>query len=90
MSLLLVVNGYSLVKRSIKPKPASVVQQKEERLKIKKDDLPEAVKKSLEAEAFKGWAILNTYKTNNGEYEVELKKGTNVQVIKFEKDGKVK
>jgi hypothetical protein len=90
MSLLLVANGYSLVNRSIKLNRSAVVQQKEEKLKIRKEDLPETVKKSLEAEAFKGWVVLNAYRINNGEHAVELKKGTNVQVIKFDKDGKVK
>jgi len=66
------------------------VQQKEEKLKIRKEDLPDGVKKSLEGDAFKGWAVLNAYKRNNSEYEVEIKKGPNVQVLKFEKDGKVK
>ena len=90
MSLLLVANGYSLVKRSIKPDRFSVVQQKEDKLKIKKEELPEAIRKTLEGDAFKGWAIANAFKMNNGEYEVELKKGTNAQSVKFDKDGKVK
>ena len=89
MALLLVVNGYSLVRRSIKHDRASVVQQND-KVKVKKEDLPETVKKTLEGDAFKGWAVANAYKTNNGEYEVELKKGTNSQSIKFDKDGKVK
>jgi hypothetical protein len=90
VSLLLVLNGYGLVKRSINHHSSSVTQQKEDKLKIKKEELPETVKKTLEGEAFKGWALTNAYKMNNSEYEVELKKGTNVQTVKFDKDGKVK
>src|SRR6185436_8095375 len=90
MALLLVANGYSLVKRSIKSDRASVVQQKEDKVKVKKEDLPETVRKTLEGNAFKGWEITNAYKLNNGEYEVEIKKGTNAQSLKFDKDGKVK
>jgi hypothetical protein len=90
MSLLVMANGYSLVKRSIKAERASVIQQKDEKVKIKKDELPEEAKKTLGGEAFKGWAVSNVYKLQNGEYEVELKKGTSAQSIKFDKDGKVK
>jgi|SRR5437879_2907725 len=90
MALLLVANGYSLVRRSIKPDRTSVVQQKDDKVKVKKEDLPETIKKTLEGDAFKGWAVANAYKMSNGEYEVELKKGTNAQSIKFDKDGKVK
>jgi hypothetical protein len=59
-------------------------------MKIKKEELPEAVRKTLEGDAFKGWTVGNSYKTKGGEYEVELKKGTSTQTIKFDKDGKVK
>lgn len=90
MALLLVANGYSLVRRSIKAEHVSVIYQQEEKVKIKKEELPAEAKKTLEGDAFKGWAVSNVYKIKNGEYEVELKKGTNSQSIKFDKDGKVK
>ena len=90
MALLLVVNGYSLVKRSMNSERASVVQQKDDKVKIKKEELPETARKTLEGDAFKGWTVANAYKMNNGEFEVELKKGTNAQSVKFDKDGKMK
>ena len=91
LSLLLLANTYSLAKRAMKSdsRSASHVQQSE-KMKIKKEELPEAARKTLEGDAFKGWVIANSYKTKSGEYEVELKKGDNTQTIKFDKDGKVK
>ena len=89
MSLLLAANGYSLVRRSMKAERPSVIYQ-DEKVKIKKEELPADAKKTLEGESFEGWAVVNTFKMKNGEYEVELKKGTNSQSIKFDKDGKVK
>ena len=87
MSLLLAANGYSLVKRSMN---AERVYQQQEKTKIKKEELPADALKTLEADAFKGWTVVNTFKMKNGEYEVELKKGPNSQSIKFDKEGKVK
>jgi uncharacterized protein YxeA len=65
-------------------------QSQNDKTKIKKEDLPQAAKSTLNGDAFKGWAVENAYKLNNGEFEVELKKGSTSQTLKFDKDGKVK
>jgi len=65
-------------------------QSQNDKTKIKKEDLPEAAKSTLNGDAFKGWSIENAYKLSNGAFEVELKKGANSQTLKFDKDGKVK
>ena len=65
-------------------------QSQNDKTKIKKEDLPEAAKSTLNGDAFKGWSIENAYKLSNGVFEVELKKGANSQTLKFDKDGKVK
>lgn len=61
-----------------------------ERTKIKKEELPESARKTLDGDAFKGWTMAAAYKTTEGEYEVDMKKGDSVQTIKFDKDGKLK
>ena len=61
-----------------------------EKTKIKKEELPEPVRKKLNGDAFKGWAVENAYKLSSGEFEVELKKGDTTQALKFDKDGNVK
>jgi len=64
--------------------------QKDERTKIKKEELPQTARNVLASDAFKGWTISEVYKTKTGEYEVEMKNGSKSQTIKFDKDGKAK
>jgi hypothetical protein len=91
LSILLLANTYSLAKRAMRGEFATrSTHQQDDRVKIKKEELPEAARKTLEGDAFKGWTIVNSFKTKAGEYEVELKKGDNAQTIKFNKDGIVK
>jgi len=61
-----------------------------EKTKIKKEELPEPVQRKLSSDAYKGWAVVNSYKLAGEEYQVELKKGDTTQVLKFDKDGNVK
>ncbi|HTH56059.1 MAG TPA: hypothetical protein VL728_08425 [Cyclobacteriaceae bacterium] len=91
-SILLLANTYSLAKRATRGEfhMRSSFHQKEDRVKIKKEELPEAARKTLQGDVFKGWAVVNSYRTKAGEYEIELKKGDNVQSMKFDKDGKLK
>jgi len=62
----------------------------DEKTKIKKEELPEAVRKKINGDAFKGWITVTAYKLTNGEFEVELKKSDLTQVLKFDKDGNTK
>lgn len=89
LSLMLLANTYSVAKRMMKNSPSSAYTQ-EDKTKIKKEELPEAAQTTLAGDAFKGWTVVNAYKTKTGEYEVELQKGANTQTVKFDKDGKVK
>jgi ribosomal protein L21E len=61
--------------------------QQGEKVKIKSEELPEAVKKSLEAQEYRGWMISSAYKAGDI-YEVELKNGAETKTVKFSKDGK--
>jgi hypothetical protein len=61
--------------------------QQGEKVKIKSEELPEAVKKSLEAQEYRGWMISSAYKAGDV-YEVELKNGAETKNVKFNKDGK--
>lgn len=88
---LVIMFGMNSVASRPQRKPVEVVALfQKDKTKIKKEELPEASRKALEGDAFKGWALLNAYKLANGEYEVELKKGDTVQAIKFDKEGKLK
>lgn len=94
LSVLMAIGIFAFANQSLQAKPAvgstSAVQSDKDKVKIKKEELPEAARKTLEGDAFKGWNVSNAYKLTNGEYEVELVKGTNNQTVKFDKDGKAK
>jgi len=71
------------------PSNAAVAVEQEQKVKIKSEELPEAVKKSLEAQEYKGWLINAAYHTASTDtYTVELKNGAETKTIKFNKDGK--
>jgi len=84
--IIIPIPGYS--------KPDKVIAKnfpvQDGRVKVKKDELPETAKKILNSDQFKGWSIVNIYKTKEGEYEVELKKGDTTQAVKFDKEGNIK
>jgi hypothetical protein len=71
------------------PSNEAVSVQQDEKVKIKSEELPEAVKKSLEAQEYKGWLINAAYQDKKAEtYEVELKNGAETKIVKFDKEGK--
>lgn len=59
-----------------------------DRLQIKTDELPEAVKQTLQDQEYKGWLINAAYHDKKEEqYEVELKNGAETQKVKFSQEG---
>jgi hypothetical protein len=70
--------------------PAPAAQDQDDKTKIKSEELPEAVKKALEAQEYRGWLIDAAYHVKSTDsYEVELKNGAETKTVKFNKDGKV-
>jgi hypothetical protein len=67
-----------------------MLNNQDEKIKITKEELPAAARQTLNGKDFKDWSIVNAYKTKTSEYEVELKKEDTTQVVKFDKDGKIK
>jgi hypothetical protein len=64
-------------------------QLQDEKTKIKAEELPQTVKKSLEGEDYRGWLINAAYHNKTkGTYEVELKNGAETKTVKFDKEGK--
>jgi hypothetical protein len=62
--------------------------QQEEKAKITQDDLPEAVKKTLEKPEYKDWVIdAVVHNITKDIYEVSVKKGGESKTLKFNKDG---
>jgi hypothetical protein len=70
--------------------PAPAAADQDDKTKIKSEELPEGVKKSLEAQEYRGWLIDAAYHVKSTDsYEVELKNGAETKTVKFDKDGKV-
>ena len=70
--------------------PAPAAADQDDKTKIKSEELPESVKKSLEAQEYRGWLIDAAYHVKSTDsYEVELKNGAETKTVKFDKDGKV-
>ena len=68
----------------------SIVKVDDEKVKIKAEELPDAVKTALSAPDYTGWQIAAAYKySESGNYEVELKNGAETKTVKFDKDGKM-
>ena len=60
----------------------------EDKVSIKADELPEAVKQTLQDQEYKGWLINAAYHDKKEEqYEVELKNGAETQKVKFSQEG---
>lgn len=68
---------------------AKVTVVQDDREKIKAEELPQTVKKSLEAEEYRGWLISAAYHIKSkDQYEVELKNGAETKTVIFDKEGK--
>jgi hypothetical protein len=60
----------------------------EEKVKIKPEELPAAVRTTLQSDDYTGWTIENAYKYPVSEtFEVEMKNDEESRVFKFDKDG---
>jgi hypothetical protein len=64
-------------------------RQADEKVKVKLEELPEAVKTTLATEPYNVWKAETAYLNKTKDhYEIEVKKGTEKKTLKFSKDGK--
>jgi len=64
--------------------------QADEKVKIKVEELPDAIKNALASDSYKGWsADAAFYNKTKDNYEVQVKKGTETKTLKFSKDGSI-
>lgn len=72
------------------PDTQASVSQTDEKVKIKIEELPDAVKTALEGDSYKGWSADAAYYNKTKDiYEVDVKKGTETKTLKFNKDGSI-
>ncbi len=69
------------------PSPAAKPEDAD-KVQIKAAELPDAVKKTLEDQEYKGWLINAAYHDKKKQrYEVELKNGADTQIVHFSQEG---
>lgn len=87
-ALLLYTAAQANVLTSTKP----VITIVQEKVAVKPEDLPEAVKTTLASDAYAGWqvvsAFLITKEDNSQFFEISLKKGEETSKLNLDKDGK--
>lgn len=70
-----------------------VVQQQDEKMPVKVEELPDAVKATLATDDYKEWKAEKAFHvkpaTGAEHFEIELKKGEEAKTVKLDKDGKV-
>jgi hypothetical protein len=68
----------------------SSATHQDDKVKIKNEELPEAVKTTLQGAEYKDWTVSAAYHLKSADqYEVELKKDAETKTVKLGKDGKV-
>jgi|SRR5688572_164869 hypothetical protein len=88
--LVLLLAGGTFANTSMISPTAVATQQQDDKMKIKPEELPEAVKTTLQSADYKGWAVSAAYHLKSADqYEVELKKGTETKTVKLDKEGKI-
>ncbi len=98
LAVCLLFGGATLVSaqqrdQSATPSQSQSTDQQDKGQQISISQLPDAVTAKLESQDYSGWTIGNAYKktdatqANKETYMVELKKGTEVKSVKFDKDG---
>lgn len=83
-------NAYHITEKSSSPAIMATLQEKVE---IKPEELPDAVKTTLGNETYQSWQVQKAFivPTDNGDqvYELALVKGEETQTVRLDKDGKV-
>ena len=71
---------------------ATEITSAHEKVAVKPEDLPEAIKTTLSGDTYAGWqvtsAFLVTKEDNSQFYELSLKKGEETSTLNLDKDGK--
>jgi hypothetical protein len=90
LSALVVGVGFANAVPATPVKSSTMTVTQDDREKIKAEDLPEAIKTTLNGDEYTGWLIQSAYKIKSkDQYEVELKKGAETKTVKLDKEGKI-
>ena len=74
-------------------KPAIEVHTVQDKVEVKPEDLPEAVKATLAAAPYNEWKVEKAYSVPGANdttyFEISLSKGSDMSTVNLDKDGKV-
>ena len=74
-------------------KPATEVRTVQDKVEVKPEDLPEAVKATLAASPYNEWKVEKAYSVPGANdtmyFEISLSNGNDTSTVKLDKDGKV-
>lgn len=84
--------SFATVQAKNPAEPTIVVIGVQEKVAVKPEDLPEAVKTALAGDTYKGWevtgAFLITKEDKTQYFEIAVKKGEETATVNLDKDGK--
>jgi len=70
----------------------TAINAKQEKVAVREEDLPEAVKTVLSGDSYAGWQVTSAFlitKADNSQFfEISIKKGEETATINLDKDGK--
>lgn len=90
LSLMMIASVGFINAGTVNVKSASYATSQDDKEKIKPEELPDAVKTTLNGDEYKGWLVETAYKIKSKDvYEIELKKGAETKTLRFDKEGKV-
>lgn len=78
--------AYSYADRANTPDNSAIVQQKEKKTKVNKEDLPKTIQSLLKNDEYKDWELDEAYHITGASeyYKVELKKGDQKQTLNLD------
>ena len=91
-ALTLILVSFATVQANQLTQINTTIAVTQEKVAVKPEDLPEAVKTTLATDAYAGWQVVGAFlvtKADNTQlYEVSLKNGEESATINFDKEGK--
>jgi hypothetical protein len=90
LSLAVIFFAAGTITNAVAISTATVAAHQDDKVKIKNEELPEAVKTTLQGAEYKDWTVTAAYHVKSADqYEVELKKDAETKTVKLGKDGSV-
>lgn len=92
LTTLIAATGMARIEANPMMPNRSISFQRQDKVAVRPDDLPEAVKNTLSSDAYAGWqvtsAFLVTREDNSQYFEINAKKAEETTVINMDKYGK--